>query len=59
MDIWAERPDSSEAPNQMPEERTVGAEQDLFSFAGAIDLGFETGADNDEIDADLTKAHAN
>lgn len=58
MDSRAEPSESSEAPSQISEARAVGAKQDFFSFAGAVDLGFEMGTDNDAIDADLAKAYA-
>ena len=42
-------------PEVQPEE----AHQRLFSYAGAISLGYATGIDNESIDADLAKAYAN
>ncbi|MFN6487898.1 MULTISPECIES: hypothetical protein [unclassified Nostoc] len=42
-----------------PEVQSEEAYQRLFSYAGAISLGYATGIDNESIDADLAKAYAN
>jgi hypothetical protein len=35
------------------------ARQRLLTYAGAISLGYATGVENEDIDADLAKAYAN
>jgi hypothetical protein len=44
-------------PSPRSEAEQEAARQRFRRHAGAIDLGYSTGADNDSIDADLLKAY--
>ncbi|MDY6786400.1 MAG: hypothetical protein SW833_28470 [Cyanobacteriota bacterium] len=56
MAIALER-QSSLLSQQRTEAEKEAARQRFRRHAGAIDLGYPTGADNDSIDADLIKAY--
>jgi hypothetical protein len=46
-------------PNLQNEAEKQAARQRFSRHAGAINLGYATGADNESIDADLAKAYTN
>jgi len=46
-------------PKSQNEAEKQAARQRFCRHAGAINLGYATGADNESIDADLAKAYAN
>ncbi|MEM9155740.1 MAG: hypothetical protein AAGB13_12020 [Cyanobacteria bacterium P01_F01_bin.33] len=50
---------SHDKSSQLSPEQQKLTKQSLLNFAGAVNLGHETGADNEAIDVDLAKAYLN